>query len=118
MGKATEALAAAAGHALGTLLQPTPATEWLASVGPQLDRIKRQRAIEDAIVEFLPDAEEAQEILDALTASLRGRYEELAEDALHQAQKFRIALGEVSEPGEWEADEMTLAKEAALREAE
>lgn len=80
-------------------------------------RHEAQRAIENAIMALAPDADEAAEILDALTASLKGRYEDLAEDALRQAGKFRTSLGEIKEPGEWKLDEMTLAKEAAEREA-
>lgn len=80
-------------------------------------RHEAQRAIENAIMAFAPDADEAAEILDALTASLQRRYEDHADDALHAAKEFRLALGEVDEPGDWKPDEMTIAKEAALAEA-
>lgn len=113
MDKANEALSSA----LGTLLRPTPTQEWLASTGPKLDRFKLQQSIENAITALNPDADEAAEILDALTASLARRYEDHADDALHAAKEFRLSLGEVSEPGDWAPDEMTLAKEAAEREA-
>lgn len=100
MANAGETLAEVTGQALGTLLRPAPgsATEWLANVGPQLNRFKRQQAIEDAIMAFAPDADEAQEILDALTESLRRRYEDNAEDALSVAREFREALAEVNTP--------------------
>lgn len=104
MDKATEALAAVTGQALGSLKLGL-AAEWLAATGPLLARFKQQEALENAITEFAPDAEEAQELLDALTASLRRRYEDHAEDALTVAREFRAALAEV-EP----LDECIVAK--------
>lgn len=100
MGKAGEALAEVTGQALGTLLQPTPAVQWLASTGPLLARYKQLEDLENAITAFAPDADEAQQILDALTASLKRRYEDHAEDAIRIADEFRAALAEVEPPAE------------------
>lgn len=112
------ALEEVTGQAIAQLCRPveTEATAWLKSVGPQLARFKRQQAIEEAIVEFFPDAEEAAELLDAITASLKVRYEDHAEDAIRLADKFRAALDEVEPPAEC-IDEMTLAKDAAIAES-
>jgi hypothetical protein len=55
----------------------------------------RQRAIEELIAAFCPEADEAAEIFDALTASLRVRYSDRADEALQQARFFRRALGEI-----------------------
>lgn len=63
-------------------------------------RIQLARAIEDGISRLNPDGEEAQEILDALTESLKGRYEDNALDALAQAESFRGALEELEAPAE------------------
>lgn len=120
MGKAGESLAAVTGQAMDKLCRPveTEAAAFLRAAGPILDRFKRQQAIEDAIMAFGPDADEAAEILDAITESLRRRYEDNAEDALRVAGEFREALGEIEEPGDWKPDEMTLAKDAAIAESE
>lgn len=111
-------LAAVTGQAIDRLCRPveTEATAWLRSVGPILDRQKRQLAIEDAIVRFSPRVEEAAEILDALTAALYERYGDHAEDALSVAREFRAALADVEPPAD-RPDEITLAKEAAERGA-
>lgn len=63
-----------------------------------INRIHLQQAIEDSISQLHPDNVSAQEILDALTASLESRYEENAEDALNVAAEFRDALNELEEP--------------------
>lgn len=58
-------------------------------------RMQNQRAIEQAIGALSPSATEAQEILAAITESLRERYGDKALDALAVAEEFRGALEEV-----------------------
>lgn len=112
MGKAGEQLAESAAEAFKRLSMADtgPVGDWLLSCTPILERQKKQRAIEEAITAFHADADEAAEILDALTASLKLRYEDHAEDAIRIADEFRAALAEV-EPLPDGIDEMTLAKE-------
>jgi hypothetical protein len=56
-------------------------------------RFAVQQFVEDMITRLRPDAHEALELLDAITASLKERYQEndLA-DALHEAWRLRGAL--------------------------
>lgn len=73
-----------------------PSEDYLAA--RSVRRIQNLRAIEDAIGALNPDAYDAQQILDAVTASLKSRYEDHASDALECADDFRKALDEVQEP--------------------
>ena len=55
-----------------------------------------QKIIEDTIERFTPDVMECAEILDALTAALKRRYDEgEIADALFEAWQFRNALEEL-----------------------
>lgn len=82
---------------------------------PLPPRIARQKAIEDAIENFYPDASEAQEILDALTSRIKARYEDAGNDALEHANLFREALDELDRTTSFEPDpyDTMVAKEAA-----
>lgn len=72
--------------------------ETLATVAqPQATRRgDRQRVIEEAVAKFAPDAVEARELLDALQAGLKDRYDEgqLA-DVFHEIEQAREALHEL-----------------------
>ena len=66
-----------------------------------MTRFTKQQAIEDAITKLHPDACEASEILDAITSSLKARYEERAVDVVEQAKALREALGELDHEELW-----------------
>jgi hypothetical protein len=77
----------------------------LAPAATQATRGDRQRIIEEAIARFAPDAVEARELLDALQAGLKDRYDESQlTDTLHEFDQAREALDELerttSEQGE------------------
>lgn len=74
----------------------TPSENYLAA--RSVRRMQNKRAIEDAITALNPDATDAQEILDAVTAAIKGRYEDNALAALEIAAEFRNALDEVEAP--------------------
>jgi hypothetical protein len=61
-----------------------------------ITRFDWQRSIEESIVAFNPDANEAMEILDALRAGLADRYHRvLLTDVEHEAKQLREALDEL-----------------------
>ncbi len=67
---------------------------------PEVSKVERrfqlQQAIEKAIVDFSPDANEAGEIFAAITASLKRKYEDdYVADAADQAKAFEDALNEL-----------------------
>lgn len=68
----------------------------LAPAQPQATRGDRQRIIEEAIARFAPDAMEARELLDALQAGLKDRYDESKlGDVFHEFDQAREALDEL-----------------------
>ena len=62
---------------------------------PASTRFDRQKAIEDAIVNFNGDAVETMELLDALLAGLKNRYDGGLSDVEHEARQLREALDEL-----------------------
>lgn len=58
-------------------------------------RLQDRIALEEAIKRLNPDALEAQDLLDALTASLEARYESAAVDVSRLAGDLRVALDEL-----------------------
>lgn len=70
------------------------------SLDPEVSRVARrfhfQQVIEQAIVDFSPDAHEAEEIFAAIEVCLKRKYEDDYEaDAKEQAKAFVEALGEL-----------------------
>ena len=70
--------------------------EALRQIQKPVTRSDWQKKIEEAIVAFNGDANEALELLDALTAALKNRYDEgQLSDVLHESQQLREALSEL-----------------------
>ena len=88
----------------------------LAPTFSQATRGDRQRIIETAICEFCPDAVEASELLDALTAGLKRRYDEgQLSDVMHLARKLHGALDELDTTMS-EADQREALQESHYRD--
>lgn len=68
-------------------------------------RFARQKAIEDAIMDFAPDFVETQEIASALMASLERRKEQDMTDILEAYYEFKDALLEADATEEREHDD-------------
>jgi len=73
-------------------------------------RGQRQRDIEDAILRFSPEYDEAQDIMDALMASLERRYENELLDANECVLWWREALRNQEAKLHRKPDEMDLAR--------
>ena len=70
--------------------------EALRQIQKPVTRFDWQKQIEEAIVAFNADANEAAELLDAWTAALKNRYYEgQLSDVLHEAGQLREALEEL-----------------------
>ena len=68
----------------------------LRQIQKPVTRFDWQKMIEEAIVAFNGDAVEAMELLDALLAALKNRYDEgQLSDVLHEAEQLRGALDEL-----------------------
>lgn len=80
-------------------------------------RYTRQQHIEDSIMDFKPDAEEAMEILDAITAAFERRYEK-SSDVDHYAKYLKAAFERVAQGLVLnEPDEMDLSRDWRARKA-
>lgn len=80
-------------------------------------RTTKQLEIEDAISKFSPDYNEASEIIAAVWAQLRNKYEDgLGVDLEHEFKSLEEALNEADATLERVQDEMTLAKWHGERE--
>lgn len=66
--------------------------EILSTVSKPPTRQARQLEIEARIMDFRPDAIEAEEILQAIEASLQKRYEERSEEVCQYLKFTRLAL--------------------------
>jgi hypothetical protein len=81
------------------------------SYGAQLKtRSQRQRDIEDAIMRFSPEYDEAQDIMDALMASLERSYENELLDANECVTWWKEALSKQEAKLVRKPDEMDLAR--------
>lgn len=68
----------------------------LRQIQKPVTRFDWQKQIEEAILAFNGDANEALELLDALTAALKNRYDEgQLSDVLHEAEQMRESLEEL-----------------------
>lgn len=75
-----------------TVFKTLPAEDTVPQLPP---RLRKQLAVEQAIVSFNPDLVEAQEILDALLGSLKARFPAHQLVVVEEeASALRIALGE------------------------
>lgn len=112
------ALEEVTGQAIAKLCRPveTEATKFLLAAGPILDRLKRLQAIENEIIAARLDADELSDLLDAVAAAAERRYGDHAHDFIAQLNVAKESLVDIEPPCD-KPDEMTLAKEAAEREA-
>ena len=81
---------------------------------PLKTRGQRQRDIEDAIMRFSPEYDEAQDIMAALMASLERRYENELLDANECVLWWKQALAKQEAKLVRKPDEMDLAREEQL----
>ena len=60
-------------------------------------RFKTQRELEDEIVAFKPDADEARDLLHAVIAALKHEYGEPSQDVLHYCTRLEEAIEKFAE---------------------